>query len=257
MFLNVVLLSCALLFKCDAGFVDNLPKCSIKDDECMRALFQKSVRDIGKEGVPELDIDPIDPMHIANVSVTVMDAIKLILSEGVVKGISHCQFNSFHVDLEKQTGTQDITCDLTLKGSVSFGGSSPTIQSLLGTSSIEGHGKGKVKLEKVHVNFVFPFYPFKKEDGEIYFKVLNKNIKHKYSIEKATLSAEKVFLGKDDISQLIVPYFNSNWKTLMKSFGQVFVDKARDYYFDFATKFFEGIPTNKYIIEDLAPYVKN
>lgn len=54
------------------------------------------------------------------------------------------------------------------------------------------------------MNFDFPFYPVKKEDGDIYFQVANKNIhKNKYDVEKATFAADKLFIGKNDISKFL------------------------------------------------------
>lgn len=56
---------------------------------------------------------------------------------------------------------------------------------------------------------------------------------------------------------IVIPYLNQNFKMLMKSFGNVFIDKAMEFYLDFLQKFFGGIPTKAYIIEDLEPYLKN
>ncbi|XP_039754828.1 uncharacterized protein LOC120629836 [Pararge aegeria] len=254
---NTVLVASVLLFKCDAGIVDTLQKCSIKNDECMSASFQKSVREIGSDGIPELDIPPIDPMHIQNASVVILGGITVTITEGVVKGISKCQIKKLHIDLDKQVGTQEVLCDLTIKGHVTIGGSSPTIKGLLGTSSIDGNGKGKVKLDKLYLNFDFPIYPIKKEDGNTYFKVFYENVDYKYDIEKATFAAEKILIGKDDITQLVVPYLNTNFKTLMKNIGKNLMDKAMEYFHDFSKKYFEGIPTKNYITEDLSDYVKN
>ncbi|XP_023934096.2 uncharacterized protein LOC112043064 [Bicyclus anynana] len=254
--LKLVFVACAVLIKCETAFVDTLSKCSIKDDECIGELFESSLRKIGSVGIPELNMPPIDPYKVTNMTIKVLEAIKLTMTDGVVKGISKCQIKKYHVDLDKQTGVQEILCDLIIKGNIVVEGTSPLLQGVFGTPSIDSAGKGKVKLDKLFLRFDFPLIPFKKDDGEIYFKILSKKIKYKYDVEKATFGAEKIMVGKEDMSKAIVPYFNNNYKAILEIIGDSIFDAAKEIFADILKKFFEFIPSKNYIADDLSYLVK-
>ncbi|XP_023934103.2 uncharacterized protein LOC112043071 [Bicyclus anynana] len=255
--LKLVFIACAVLIKCESAFVDTLTKCSIKNDKCIAELYENSLRYIGSDGIPELNMPPIDPFKISNVTVTVLDSIKITLTDGVVKGISKCQVKKFHIDMEALTGTQEFVCDLTVRTNVVFEGSSPAAQGLFGTSSIDGTGKGKVKLEKLFLHLDFPIIPYKKEDGEIYFKTTKEKIKYKYDVDKASFAADKITLGSEDISKVVVPYLNENFKTILKTFGRVFFDKVIEFAFTSVELIYGNVAAKYYLEEDLTPYVEN
>ncbi|KAH9630122.1 hypothetical protein HF086_004828 [Spodoptera exigua] len=59
----------------DASFVDNLPKCHLEDNECLRDLYETVIRDIGKHGIPDLNIPPVDPIRLTNVTVSVLNVV--------------------------------------------------------------------------------------------------------------------------------------------------------------------------------------
>lgn len=50
---------------------------------------------IGKTGIPDLNIPPIDPIQIKDVSFEVMNWINLTFVEGVVTGIKDCKFINY------------------------------------------------------------------------------------------------------------------------------------------------------------------
>ncbi|CAG9562479.1 unnamed protein product [Danaus chrysippus] len=238
-----------------AAFVDTLPKCDYKDDECLKKLLEKTIIDVAKTGIPEYDVPPVDPLQLSNVSLTVLDSLALTITDGTVKGIKGCTINSFHVDFEKHAGSQSVTCDLTIKGHFKLAGSSPTLQGFFGSSSIGGDGKAKVKLEKVTLNVDFPLHVIKKDDGETYLKFDFKDVKYTYDIGNALFAAEKIIIGNEDISALVVSYMNDNWRSVLKTFGKVFVDKSMEYYFNFVTRIFDQIPTKHFFTNDLSSYV--
>ncbi|CAH2084855.1 unnamed protein product [Euphydryas editha] len=253
---SLLLFSCTLFF-CDAAFVDNLTKCSIKDKKCVIEAFQKIINDIGETGIPEFDIVPIDPMNIKNVSVNVLDAVTLTITDGVIKGFKTCEVKKFNFDTDKQLEKQQIYCNvLTIKGQFVFGGSSPLLQNLFGGTSVNGNGKAKIKLEQVTMNLELPFSIIKKDDGDTYLQLVNKP-KYSYDLQKAVFDIKNLVIGDTDISQAASTYLNSNWKTLIQSFGKTFVDKGLEYFFLFARKLYDNIPTKLYIEEDLMPYVSN
>ncbi|XP_052741100.1 uncharacterized protein LOC128198688 [Bicyclus anynana] len=235
--------------------LDNLQKCSIKNDECISEMYTNALLNIGSVGIPEINMPPIEPLLFTNVTVKVLDVVTLTLTDGTVKGFSKCQVKKLHIDLDKKSGTQDFLCDLIIKSNVKVEGSDPAIQGLIGTSSLNGMGNLRVKLEKLFMHFDFPITPFKKEDGEIYLKISYKNIKYDFDLEKATFGAEKITVGSQDISKLLIDFLNQNFKPMLKTLGGPIFAKATEFFFHFSKLFYEGIPANKYIIEDLKRYI--
>lgn len=75
--------------------VENLPKCHLNDDECLRDLYETVIRDIGKHGIPDLNIPPVDPIRLTNVTVSVLNIMNITMIEGVAKGIKDCLFEKF------------------------------------------------------------------------------------------------------------------------------------------------------------------
>lgn len=54
----------------------------------------------------------------------------------------------------------------------------------------------------------------------------------------------------------IVPLLNENWKFVISAFGKPFFDKAMEFYFDFAGKFFNVVPARYFIKDDLTPFAR-
>ncbi|XP_072932632.1 uncharacterized protein [Epargyreus clarus] len=195
-----VFLTFLYLSLCEGFAVENLPKCTLKDSECQRSLYETIVAKIGKHGMPELGIPSLDPMILKDVSVSVLNTVNLTMVDGVAKGIKKCMFERFEIDIEKERGSQAITCDLVIKGHYWLSANSPLVKDLLGDGGISGDGNGKVKMEKLYMTFDFPFYPVKKDDGEIYMKCVYEDIIYKYELKgKASFAADSIYLGKENV----------------------------------------------------------
>lgn len=75
--------------------MDTLTKCPISDGECHKKLFQKVIVDISSTGVPELDIPPVDPIELKNISVKILDVLDITLIDGYAKGVKNCIIDRF------------------------------------------------------------------------------------------------------------------------------------------------------------------
>ncbi|KAG6447746.1 hypothetical protein O3G_MSEX005154 [Manduca sexta] len=191
---------CVFAFaKC--AFVDTIPKCSIKDNECLKKVYVKVISSIGKNGIPEYDLPPIDPVVLKDISLSVADLVDITLIEGIVKGITGCDFKKFAVDIEKERSQTDIACDLVVEGKYKVSSSSPLIKNFLNGSSIHGEGTGKVELQKIILKLDYPFYAFKR-DGEIFLKCDYKAGKYDYEIlGKLKFEADNLYLGEKESSK--------------------------------------------------------
>ncbi|XP_013173285.1 PREDICTED: uncharacterized protein LOC106121989 [Papilio xuthus] len=251
-----VLLICFTLDLSNSAFIDTLSKCGIKDNNCQRKLFKSALQQIGKTGIPEVNIPPIDPIQIQGVSVVILNLVNITLIDGVVKGIKDCEFTRFDFDIEKGRGSQELQCDITIKGHYSVVATSPEIGAVLGGSEIVGDGNGKVKIDKLVLAFDYPVHVYKKDDGEIYIKCDYNKTAEKFDIlGKVTFAADNLYLGKENVSEFAVNYLNNNWKFIFKTFGRVFIDKATEFYNRFEKNFFDSVPAKHYISDDLTPYL--
>ncbi|XP_046978183.1 protein takeout-like [Vanessa cardui] len=255
--LRYILFACLSLSFTEAYDI-TYPPCSIKDNDCVIDLFQKVFHDLGENGIPEINLPALDPMKLSNISIKVLDEIVIFIKEGVVKGFKNCKINSFNINLEKQLAIPELYCEvLTIKGHFVIEGSSPLLQSLFGTTSIKGEGKTKIKLDKITVGLETPVSIIKKEDGQTYFKVLTNKPKYTYDIKKVTFEAKNLVIGKTDLSQIVTAYVNENWKTLLNTYGKEIVDKAILIVFEHIHTFYDNISAEKFIKDDLTPYIQN
>ncbi|CAH0720090.1 unnamed protein product, partial [Brenthis ino] len=237
---------------------DNLPQCSIKDTECIKGVYQHMMNSIGSTGAEELGIPALDPMILNNISVNLMKDLTITVSEGTVKGMRNCVFNTFKIDWEKEKGYLNVTCDaLSVKGNFVVSGENKQIQSIIGSNSLTGDGRAKVKLDNTKLNIEFSITLKKKDDGDIYLSVSNKNIKYTYDIGKAHFVIEKVVIANNDLSQIVSSYLNDNWRSVMDQFGSVFIEKALELYVDLVANMCDKIPGKKFITEDLHSYLKH
>lgn len=54
-------------------------------------MFQTALQVIAK-GAPELNIPPIDPLELKNISATLMNLFDVTLLNGIVRGVKDCVF---------------------------------------------------------------------------------------------------------------------------------------------------------------------
>ncbi|XP_045449633.1 protein takeout-like [Melitaea cinxia] len=254
--LSFLLLSCSLVYS-DASYVDTLTKCHINDGKCITKIFLKVLNDVGSTGIPELNVGPIDPLELTNVTLNVLDSIKLIITSGSIKGFTKCNVKRLSVDLDKQEGSQDLACEaLELNGEFYFEGFNPQLQKFFGTDSLSGHGKAMIKFEQVAMTLSIPVTVIEK-DGDTYINIFHNTINYTYSVEKAEFDIQELFIGETDVSQILLEFLKTSWKSLNQIFGTSFVDKAAELVLEYSKEFFDRVPTKFYILDDLTPYVRH
>ncbi|XP_047990798.1 uncharacterized protein LOC125229903 [Leguminivora glycinivorella] len=247
---------CSVFFFGDASFVGSLTKCSINDSLCQKKLYQSLIRHIGKSGVEELGIPPVDPLELKNVSVAIVGMLDISLEHGIVRGAKDCLLNNVTTDLPNGHLYMDMTCDFTVKGHYKAFSSSPLIKSVLGGEFVRADGVGKVRVEKLHLKLDFAIYAHKDDDGEIY--LTSKYDETKYDFEilgKLVFAANNIFMEEQDISALAVSLLNQAGKSMAPYFGRAFMDKALEYVYAFCGRFFEVVPARYYIKDDLTPFL--
>ncbi|XP_063381797.1 uncharacterized protein LOC134668226 [Cydia fagiglandana] len=253
----LLLTLCSVFMIGDASFVGSLTKCSMSDSECHKKLYQSVISEVGKVGVKELGIPPIDPLELRNVSVSLLGLLDISLEDGIVKGVKDCLFNNVTTDIPNGHFYLDMTCDITVKGHYKAFSASPLIKTLLGGDFIRADGIGKARVEKLHMNLDFAIYAYKGDDGEIYLTSKYEQTKYDFEIlGKLVFAANNIFMGKQDISVLAVSLLNQTAKSLAPYAGRAFMDKSVEFVHAYCGKFFEAVPARYYIKEDLTPFIK-
>ncbi|CAG4930272.1 unnamed protein product [Colias eurytheme] len=254
---NIFVLACLGLALSEAAFVDTLHKCDYKDRECLKKDIQTTLLGISDSGIPEYDIPPIDPLHIENIKLNLLNVIDLTILEGTVKGIKNCEVNDLKLNMEKGHFTMKVTCDISAKGKYDITGSSPALKELVGGSSVRGSGNAKIKIEKVSMKFDYTFEVVRRPDGEVYIECKKDLAKYDFDLLGGSkLQLEKLYVGDVESSQLLTTYYNENAKTLWKTFGRTVMDSVADIAYQFIHNFFGRVPTKYYLSGDLTPFIK-
>uniref|UniRef100_A0A1E1W860 Uncharacterized protein n=1 Tax=Pectinophora gossypiella TaxID=13191 RepID=A0A1E1W860_PECGO len=238
---------------CEPAFVDTLPKCSIKDFECLRGLYQDMMTR-SADGIPEIGMAPTDPFILKNETVSVLDMVHITMVDGVAKGVKNCIINKVRPDLDTKNFTMDFTCDWVIKGKYKVT-SEPAAKEWLG-GEVKGEGYGKVEIEKLRIKAGFEFF-VRKDNGEVYLDYSYHGMKFAYQFGGIRLHTQNDFLyiGDQELSKQVISIFNDNWKFFISTFGRPFVLKGMDFFFNFTHIFYDNVPAKHFIIEDLSSYL--
>ncbi|XP_072932631.1 uncharacterized protein [Epargyreus clarus] len=256
---TIAFFACAVLTFSEAKYVDTLNKCSIKDNDCQGKTISSTLSAIHKTGIPELGIPPIDPMVVKDITVSILDLMELHVVEGTAKGTRDCVVEKFTTDIEKGHTEMTLLCNaFTIKAKYKLSGSSPVLKNLFGGESLSGEGNGKVKIEKLRLKFDYYYDLKKNKDGKVFFDCkFNKTIYTYEILGKISFAADKVLLGKTDATQVVVGFLNENSKFIMNTVGKTFMDKAMELVYTYTHMFFNVVPAEYFILEDLSEYVKS
>lgn len=81
-----------------------------KLDECVINSVS-SLREKLRDGIPELDVPPVEPLKMSKVDLTDMPNFKATATDITLRGLLTYHINFLHVDLEKQQIDIDIYFD--------------------------------------------------------------------------------------------------------------------------------------------------
>ncbi|CAH2084847.1 unnamed protein product [Euphydryas editha] len=253
----VYLIGFAFVSACNSAFVDTLQKCSYKDNKCVVDLIQNILKDISKDGVPELDIPPVDPLYLKNISVSIMNLFKFSLDHAQLKGIKDCVINSIDNNFDKGVTNMDITCDLSIKAKYKLDEINPMIQNFLGSNAIYADGNAKVNLEKINMKMNFFYHITKKDDGDLYVECHMDEFRYNFEIGNLKINVNKIFFGNQDVSDFVTAFVNQNWKFIMPTIGQDIFDVAMKIFDEILHRFFKAVPVKYFLTDDVTQFVKN
>ncbi|XP_045769053.1 uncharacterized protein LOC123869971 [Maniola jurtina] len=247
-----IVLSCTLVVFCESAYVETLQKCAIDDPACLKGLIQNVLSDIGKGGIEEYGLAPVDPLEIKDLKVSILELMTINIVEGEVRGIKDCVIDNIVSDAKERRFVIEVTCDLNIKVKVKLGELSPYVQNEFGSKSVEGGGNAKIKLDKLHVKLEYFYDIIKKEDGETYIKCKSEKTVFEYQIGEAKVVVDKLLFGDEDFTEQVNGYFEKNWNFAIKTFGKSVFDLALDILNNIIHTFFDKTPTKYFITNELS-----
>ncbi|XP_037296409.1 uncharacterized protein LOC115441960 [Manduca sexta] len=254
---KIVILLVSAIVLADAYFVSPCKKCNHKDSECLKNYFRSVVWEVAKNGYPNLGIPKLDSVVIKNYAASVPGWLDLELVEGVGQGLRSCVVDKFWLDFDKRYGAVEVVCDGSINGHYKLYSNSSLIRNLLDGDLICGEGNGGVKVEKLKLSYDFLFNVERRGNDNF----LNLNFENsKVGVEilqGISFTADTLYLGQLEASDLILGVVNQYWKMILKATGVPVLDGFFKYVFDLTQKYFNNVPVSDYIDDDVSYFISN
>ncbi|CAH2084848.1 unnamed protein product [Euphydryas editha] len=249
--LNFILLFCSLLLYVEA-FDKPFGKCSINDHQCVEKQWEIIFTTLGSTGIPEFNADPIDPIILKNITAPVIDGVSLTIKESTITGFKNCKFKIISLNFEKKIDSSHVSCEsLKISGEFYLEGTNPMFQSIFGTDTISGHGEIKANFEQMAMKLTLPVTIIRKENGDTHFKILDEKTQYTFDLQTTEFDVKHFVLGKNDKSEAMSAFLNSNWKSFIQPFGRSFIDKSLVLLLAFANNLYDNVPAKHFIEEVL------
>ncbi|KAJ8723383.1 hypothetical protein PYW08_003295 [Mythimna loreyi] len=258
--LNYILVASAIIAFCNSlAIIDKVnKKCASSDSECIKSLYKSFIQEASDNGIEEFGVPKADPFVIKNMEVEALGMIKITAKEGEITGFRNCELTDSKVDLTALRHSVSIFCDRIAVESSYKIESTPTLLALIGGIDVHGEGQGGAVFEKITLNLDFAFDLKKRDDGEVYIEIKPDDTTYSFEVTgKATVHADNIYVGKQEISTVLVNIFNENWEFLTNNFGKTVIDNASGILMEHAQNLMNKIPIKNLITDDVSPYVKS
>nr|XP_032516629.1 uncharacterized protein LOC116769596 [Danaus plexippus plexippus] len=209
--------------------VDTLSKCAIKDNDCVKNLFQKIIIEYSSTGVPEYGVPPFDPFKIKDITIPILGLLNFTIEDADVLGVKDCVIDSFSCEIEKGVVNVGISCDIEVKGKFLVSGTNPISDHIYAGKNIHGNGNGEIKAEKLHMDIAFYYNLVRKENNEIYVSPLVEQTELSYDMQNFHVSADNIFIGEEDVSSTVAHgHLQNNFADALPSlFGEEREERLR------------------------------
>ncbi|KAF2878655.1 hypothetical protein ILUMI_27514 [Ignelater luminosus] len=228
------------LFNGDKQLADDLPsyfpRCHVDDPELEKCLIEatKTVRPHVKKGVPELNIPPMDPLVIPEVTLqqgTNAVNYKMKLINATIRGLGDYEFTEFVYDPKT----------FIFHGTSLFKGislvSNYNIDGKILVAPINGKGTLKIQLGPSTGSLVIKG-ELVKRNGEDYYNIID--VKATTKISNSTGNFDGLFNGNEQLSQATNKLLNDNSAELIKEVSPAIEEVIAK----LITRLMQGITTN-------------
>ncbi|XP_031766573.1 circadian clock-controlled protein daywake-like [Galleria mellonella] len=227
---------CILLISIAGASAGTLPPyispCSASDsnvDQCIEKVIQAGGPQFA-DGIPELGIAPLDPLHLGTVVVN-NPSLKLVFTDTVVTGLRGFRLNAYKINPSKGKATIDFTANVTLKAQYEIDGQVIILP-------IRGSGPAKIKI--TNLNIIIK-YDFDTKDGHW----LVTSYKDNYSMDRAHFKLNNLFNGNKALAETTHRFTNENWEIIMQEIAPPAVKSIIKNCVDVVNTFFQAIPARE------------
>ncbi|CAH1636535.1 unnamed protein product [Spodoptera littoralis] len=121
-----------------------------------------------------------------------------------------------------------------------------------------GQHRGIARQHKVKLDLEIAYEIKKNENADIRFVLKPEDTTYEFEfLDKVTFGADSVFIGSQDISNVVTNVLNENWEFIAKSFARSVIDLAMTIFSSNAQKVLDALPVKDLYNTDLTHYVKN
>ncbi|XP_075975260.1 circadian clock-controlled protein daywake-like [Anticarsia gemmatalis] len=235
-----ILISCLVLSCVVGSFAGKAPSyikaCVGLKSDCLKKTVQETLPLFSK-GIPELGVDPIDPLRQGRIDLTLPGGFKVELNNGSFTGLRKCTIED--VSFANDQADLKVRCDITIKGTYKAKGNILIV-------TINGDGDAKIKIKNASLQAKIRFED-KVRDGVVYYEVKDFDTTFTYG-DKVTFGLTNLFKGSPELSEAVLLFLNQNWKQVADEFGRPIVDKLIDIVYNIVKKFFEQVPKDELFI---------
>ncbi|XP_063534647.1 protein takeout-like [Cydia strobilella] len=235
--MKFLIVVCVFVCGASANVAPFLTACKPSDTACLLASAKKAIPFL-TAGVPELGLQPLDPMIIDKAG-SREAGLQLDIKDTTVKGLKNCEILNI-----KRNGRRinlDVNCpNIQLTGDYNLGGK-------LLILPIEGKGKYKIKLRDLLVKIQIETADVEK-NGDKFWKIAN----WKFTSDLQTnahYAFQNLFNGNQQASDTITQFANTNWKEIYNEVGNPITSAIVSRIVKAVEKMFEKVPVKEISIE--------
>ncbi|XP_052740886.1 protein takeout-like [Bicyclus anynana] len=211
-----------------------IPPCKPGDSTCLTSSTKAAIAMFAR-GVPELGIEPVDPMKVPLVE-SDHAGLKLTFKDSVLTGIKDCELQSVKHDPIKMKQSATLKCSVVLKGQYKLDGR-------LIIMPVRGQGPFSITVDDLVIKVSFDLATVTGSDGQPHWHIVKR--RHSFKVlTRAVFDFENLFDGNKALGQPVLDFANSQWKEVMAEVAPPVVDTMVDQMINRVGKLYKEVPAS-------------
>ncbi|XP_053604553.1 protein takeout-like [Plodia interpunctella] len=228
----------AVILAVESALAPFIKPCKSGDNVCILSSA-RAAAPILAEGVPALDIKPIDPMAIPLITGD-QGGLKMVFTDTVVTGMKGCVVEAVKHDLSKSRQTVVTRCSVTLKGNYNLDGH-------LIILPVQGQGKYTITIQDIVIKTYTELQTVEGSDGKPHWHIASWS--HRYTTKTgAQFHFDNLFNGNRVLADPVDEFLNSNWQEVMEEVAPPVVKATVQGVIDAVEALYKAVPVEQLYI---------
>ncbi|XP_066144885.1 protein takeout-like isoform X2 [Euwallacea fornicatus] len=216
------------------------PTCKVQDSDfetCLNLAIEQAIR-MAKNGLPEYNIPPLDPIKLSALSVAEGSGVVEVTQDYediTVFGFSNLKINKSHVDLEKKS-LEFWTVHPEIRQKAKY-----RVKGKILMLPVYGNGNCSLFIVNSYTKHLIKFEETNKGES-VYFTP--KSYQIKMIPEHASYIFENLFNGNKLLGDNINKVINQEWRTIFNEVGAAHHKLYAELFLEFTKNVFEKHPIN-------------